>query len=254
MFLFRLTLISIFLVAVLGLVATVSHAASPQLSEAQLSQAQLSQAQGRTVSDKELRRRLQKLVKDYVFISGGWFVNQRCQFLPDQPTREFEWHATMLTRGLRRFADPRVLANARASAERSAGSKKFEKCDKVAKKAVTDTLALARRISKAMIKQPYRAGFSEWKSYLRQFHNAAIRLNLERRCQVLNPSQRNQMHEDFGAVELSLRKRTSENAVNQVLSDAAKLASAPCNPKTKSLIQNAAKALPHLRRRMVSAY
>ena len=160
----------------------------------------------------------------------------------------------MLTRGLRRFVNPETLAKARASAESSANSKKFEKCDKTAKKAVADTLALARRMSKSMIKQPYRPGFSEWKNYLGQFHNAAIRLNLERRCQVLNPTQRNQMREDFGAVELTLRKRTSENAVNRVLSGAAKLATAPCNEDAKTLIRNAAEALPQLRRRMISAY
>ena len=248
MFLFRLTLVSVLSVGILGF-STKDSASDPLATPLQLSQ-----AKGKTVSDEERRQRIGQMVNDYAYISGGWFVNQRCRILPDQATREFEWHATMLTRGLRRFVNPETLAKARASAESSANSKKFEKCDKTAKKAVADTLALARRMSKSMIKQPYRPGFSEWKNYLGQFHNAAIRLNLERRCQVLNPTQRNQMREDFGAVELTLRKRTSENAVNRVLSGAAKLATAPCNEDAKTLIRNAAEALPQLRRRMISAY
>ncbi|MBT4702662.1 MAG: hypothetical protein HOB79_16455 [Rhodospirillaceae bacterium] len=253
MFLFRLTLAYTLSIGALSVgIAGFSAIASAANSDA--ASPQISQAKGKAISNEERRKRIGQMVNDYALISGGWFVNQRCRILPEQATREFEWHATMLTRGLRRYVKPQTLAKARASAESSASSKKFEKCDKKAKKAVTDTLGLARRMSKSMIRQPYRSGFSEWKNYLRQFQNAAIRLNLERRCQVLNPSQRNQMREDFSVVELSLRKRTSENAVNKVLSDAAKLATAPCNEKSKTQIRNAAEALPQLRRRMVSAY
>lgn len=248
MSLFRLTLVSVISVAFMGITAVSSPQAAPDSSP------QLSQAKGKAVSRAERRERIQRAVQDYAVISGGWFVNQRCRILPDQTTREFEWHATMLTRSLRKYVRPSVLAEARGSAQHNAASKKFEKCGKNAHKGVAETLALARRMSKSMIKQPYRPGFSEWKNYLRQFHKAAIRVNLERRCRVLNPSQRNQMREDFGTVELALRKRTSENAVNKVLSDAAKLATSPCNAKTKTRIQNAVEALPQLRQRMVSAY
>ena len=238
------------------MLATSSAAAASAQIALQISQAtgQISQATGKSDTRAAQRARISQAVNDYAILSGGWYVNQRCRILPDQTTREFEWHATSLTRALRRFAGSKALGTARDAAERGANSTKFEKCDAVAKKAVADTLALARRMSKAIIREPYKSGFSEWKSYLRQFRSAAIRVNLEQRCKTLRPKILKRMQSDLGAVESALRKRTTENAVNAVLADAKKLATADCNNATKTRIRNAAEALPQLKRRMVSAY
>jgi hypothetical protein len=241
------------IVGVAGVLSCMQTTPSVAKSSAE-SSPQISQATGKPNSRAEQRERITEAVNNYAIVSGGWYVNQRCRILPDQTTREFEWHATSLTRALRRFAGSKALGTARDAARRGAESKKFEKCDAIAKKAVADTLALARRMSKAIVREPYKAGFSEWKSYLRQFRNAAVRVNLEQRCKTLRPEILKRMQTDLGAVESALRKRTTENAVSTVLADAKKLATADCNDATKTRIRNAAKALPQLKRRMVSAY
>jgi hypothetical protein len=186
-----------------------------------------------------------RMFDHYATISGGWYLNVRCNVLSKEDKLELTWQIERIDLVMQGKADAAFLRHLRNAGEMTAASPTFASCDADAQRIVQEVLMLARAFCLELTGETYAPGKPLLATWETRYALAWMGMQIEKKCPRLPASLMNEVNGVFDALRLRLQQSPDAPAVaaieariNRRLADDQKKLSL-CTKETEEIVVNA---------------
>lgn len=157
-----------------------------------------------------------RLLDVYATIVGGWYLEQRCNFLGSEDKAEFEWHVAQMNAHTGRLVSPAFLVRLQKDARELVRN---EPCGDKAASSIADSFDLGRQATMSLTGQRYSRE-TEAADESDRVSTLLVAQAADDQCRIMTPESRAELDARVARILARLEK-TNPAAAERARSDAA---------------------------------
>ena len=185
------------------------------------------------------------LSDQYATLSGGWYLNDRCDLLNADDKTALSWHVERITVAMGKIADLNFLMGLQKAAKTAAESAPYAACGANVREIVEYMLVLAKIMSQALTGEVYAPGKPLLETQATRYEVAYTAIQIEKQCARLPPDLNADFVRVFNAVRMRLQQSEGVAAIARIEAAADQNLQArshtmdPCGPQTAAFVVTA---------------
>lgn len=182
-----------------------------------------------------------KIMDQYATITGGWYLEKKCNVLSVDEMREFKWHIFHIGQTMQKTTSRTMLILMQKSAQDAANSEKYGNCNDESKRIINSTVGMSRRLNKILNSKEYTKAESDKEFDFKRYDAAAVVTTINNTCpDYVDDQSKLEIKEKFGSVNDKLMALYGMSFANYAVNISNKInkITIKCNDKTKRIYFN----------------
>ena len=132
-----------------------------------------------TIDEEQLRR---KMLEQYTTITGGWYLQKKCDVLSRDEMREFEWHIFHIGQTMQQIASAEILNSIQKKTQSIIDSEEYGNCNDESKQLIHALVESSRQINLVLNDKVYARAVSDREYDFKRFSSVAAVMKINSDC------------------------------------------------------------------------
>lgn len=181
-----------------------------------------------------------EMLKQYATVTGGWYLEKKCDELSREEMREFDWHIFHLGQTMQKITSQERLKSIQHGAQAAVNSENQAECNDENKRLIHSIVDLSRQLNKVLNDKTYVKAESDREYDFQRFISAAAAMKINNACpDFLDDEIKLSVNEAYESVQHSLMSQYGILFSEYVMENDRKFKQdITCSDETKSFLMN----------------